>query len=184
MDEIKLWETTILDCYVIQFPRHSDSRGFFERKYCKTCFDSQELDVNWVQCNVSVNAKKATFRGFHYQTAPHEEIKLVTCIKGKIQDAIVDVRRDSPTFGCSYSIELSEDSNYSLYISKGVAHGYLTIEDNTVVLYQVSAEYSQSHARGISINDPIVDIQWQIQPKILSERDLNWPQHSLSLIHI
>jgi dTDP-4-dehydrorhamnose 3,5-epimerase len=173
--ELEVEETPILGCYIVRFPNHIDTRGYFQRKYCESSFTSQGLNSIWPQCNVSLNHKKATFRGFHYQETPYEEIKLVTCIKGRIQDAIFDVRINSSTFGKCFSVELSEEENVSLYVAKGVAHGYLTLEDNSVVLYHVSSNYSKEKTRGLSVHDPNIKIKWTIKPEIISEIDLTWP---------
>jgi len=176
MSKLDIQETPIEQCFVIEFPKHEDVRGSFQRKICETSFRLTNLNVDWRQCNVSLNHKKATFRGFHYQENPFEEIKLVTCVKGKIQDIIIDIREDSPTFRKTFSIEISESDNISLYITKGVAHGYLTLEDETVVLYHVSADYSKAKTRGFSWTDPSLDIEWRIKPEIISEVDQNWPK--------
>jgi dTDP-4-dehydrorhamnose 3,5-epimerase len=104
----------------------------------------------------------------------------VTCIKGRIQDAIFDVRINSSTFGKCFSVELSEEENVSLYVAKGVAHGYLTLEDNSVVLYHVSSNYSKEKTRGLSVHDPNIKIKWTIKPEIISEIDLTWPLLSTS----
>lgn len=175
MSDLSIRETPIEQCFIVEFPKHDDIRGSFQRKNCESSFRSAGLNVDWPQCNVSLNHKKATFRGFHYQEKPFEEIKLVTCVKGKIQDVIIDVREDSPTFHKAFSLELNENDNISLYISKGVAHGYLTLEDETVVLYHVSSEYSKEKTRGISWTDTNIDIKWKILPEIISEADQSWP---------
>ena len=143
MSQLIVRETPIQQCFIVEFPKYDDIRGSFQRKNCESSFGSVGLNVEWRQSNVSLNHKKATFRGFHYQENPFEEIKLVTCVKGRIQDVIIDIRKDSPTYRKTFSLELNENDNISLYIAQGVAHGYLTLEDDTVVLYHVSAEYSK-----------------------------------------
>ena len=178
--ELEVEETPISGCYIVRFTNHIDTRGYFQRKYCESSFSAHGLNLIWPQCNVSLNHRKATFRGFHYQETPYEEIKLVTCIKGRIQDAIFDGRINSPTFGKCYSVELSEQENVSLYVPKGVAHGYLTLEDDSVVLYHVSTYYSKEKTRGISVYDPNIKIAWSIKPEIISEIDLTWPALSMS----
>jgi dTDP-4-dehydrorhamnose 3,5-epimerase len=168
-------ETPIEGCFLVRFSKHEDKRGYFQRKYCDSCFKSKGLNTNWAQCNVSLNHHKATFRGFHYQESPFEEIKLVTCVKGSIQDAIIDVRVGSSTYGKTYSVELNESDNTSIYIAKGVAHGYLTLEDSSVILYNVSSQYSSESTKGVSLYDPKIDIAWKIKPEVISEVDLKWP---------
>jgi dTDP-4-dehydrorhamnose 3,5-epimerase len=176
MADLIVQETSIQQCCIVEFPKHDDTRGSFQRKNCESSFRLAGLNFEWRQCNVSINHKKATFRGFHYQENPFEEIKLVTCVKGRIQDVIIDIRKDSPTFRKAFSFELNEHDNISLYISKGVAHGYLTLEDDTVVLYHVSADYSKEKTRGILWSDSSINIDWRIMPEIISEADKNWPE--------
>jgi dTDP-4-dehydrorhamnose 3,5-epimerase len=176
MSQLIVRETPIQQCFIVEFPKHDDIRGSFQRKYCESSFRSVGLNGEWRQSNVSLNHKKATFRGFHYQENPFEEIKLVTCVKGRIQDVIIDIRKDSPTYKKTFSLELNENDNISLYIAQGVAHGYLTLEDDTVVLYHVSAEYSKEKTRGISWKDSSISIDWIIMPEIISDADKNWPE--------
>jgi len=132
------------------------------------------LNTRWAQTNFSSNKKTGTLRGFHYQNAPFSEIKLVTCVSGTIFDAILDLRPDSQTYLKTFTIFLKSDSNKSLYIAKGVAHAYLTLEDNSAVTYQVSERYSKENTSGVTYLDPKVDVNWPISPTNISENDLSW----------
>jgi dTDP-4-dehydrorhamnose 3,5-epimerase len=132
------------------------------------------LNTSWAQTNFSSNKKTGTLRGFHYQNAPFSEIKLVTCVSGAIFDAILDLRPDSQTYLKTFTIFLKSDSNKSLYIAKGVAHAYLTLEDNSAVTYQVSEKYSKENTSGVTYLDPKVDVDWPISPTTVSENDLSW----------
>jgi dTDP-4-dehydrorhamnose 3,5-epimerase len=132
------------------------------------------LNYRWVQTNFSSNLKLGTLRGFHLQTAPFQEIKLVTCVSGAVHDVILDLRIDSKTFLKTFSVNLNSDSNTSLYIAKGVAHSYLTLVDNSSVLYQVSEKYSKEHTNGVRYTDPKISVSWPINPKIVSDADLSW----------
>jgi dTDP-4-dehydrorhamnose 3,5-epimerase len=167
-------QTELQGCFVLQFPEHQDTRGNFFRKYCENEFKRNQMNTNWQQTNYSSNSKAGTLRGFHYQTEPYQEIKLVTCSGGSIFDVILDLRPTSKTFMKTFSVILSADSNTSIYIAKGVAHAYLTLEDNTSVLYQVSEKYSLANTRGVSYLDPKLKIDWPIEPKFISENDINW----------
>jgi dTDP-4-dehydrorhamnose 3,5-epimerase len=128
-----------------------------------------------VQCNVSYNKLKGTLRGMHYQAAPCEEAKLVRCNRGAIYDAIIDLRRGSPTFKQSFGVELSAENGTALYVPEGFAHGFQTLEDNTEVFYQMSQFYSPENARGVRWDDPAFGIEWPAADRILIERDQSYP---------
>lgn len=130
-------ETKLKGSYLIDIERLPDERGFFARSWCQKEFLAQGLMSELVQCSVSFNAKKGTLRGMHYQIKPHEEAKLVRCTMGAIYDVIVDMRQDSPTFGQHVGFVLSADNHKMLYVPEGFAHGFLTLDDNTEVFYQM-----------------------------------------------
>jgi dTDP-4-dehydrorhamnose 3,5-epimerase len=161
--------------FLIELQRLEDERGFFARSWCKREFDQHGLRSEFVQCNISFNRKRGTLRGMHYQSAPYEEIKLVRCTKGAIYDVIIDLRPDSKTFREWLSLELSEDNQRMLYIPEGFAHGFLTLEDNTEVFYQMSEFYAPGHASGVRWNDPVFNITWPIDVKVISEKDEKIP---------
>ena len=156
---------------MVEPERLEDERGFFARTWCKKEFMTQVGHADFVQCNISFNKKKGTLRGMHYQTAPHEEAKLVRCTSGAIYDVLVDLRPDSPTFKKWLSFELTAENRRMVYIPEGVAHGFITLQDNTEVFYQMSEFYAPEHARGVRWNDPVFGIQWPIEVRIISERD-------------
>ena len=131
-------ETKIAGVYVIDIEKIEDERGFFARTWDKKKFLEMELESEFVQFSISSNSKKNTFRGMHYQTKPYEETKIVRCVKGRIFDIIIDLRPNSKTFKEIFSIELSENNYKILYIPKGFAHGFQTLEENTEVFYQIS----------------------------------------------
>ncbi len=174
ISQFKLEETSIDGCFLLYFSGQSDGRGNFYRRYCESEFLQNGLNTNWVQTNLSSNFQKGTLRGFHFQRKPFEEVKLVSCSHGKIQDVIIDLRPDSNTYLKHFSIELSSDSNVSIYIARGVAHAYLTLEDDSSVLYQVSERYSKDHASGATYLDPKINVTWSVKPTIVSEADLSW----------
>ncbi|MCY7332466.1 MAG: dTDP-4-dehydrorhamnose 3,5-epimerase [Pseudanabaena sp. CAN_BIN31] len=171
---MKFIETKLKDAYIIEIEPISDDRGFFARSWCQQEFSDRGLNPNLVQCNISFNLKKGTLRGMHYQAKLHEEAKLVRCIRGAIYDVIIDIRPDSSTFKDWLSVDLNADNRKMLYIPEGFAHGFQTLDDNSEVFYQMSNFYHPESARGIRWNDPEFQLEWQIESKIISERDLSY----------
>ena len=127
----------------------------------------------FVQINNSLSAQKGTLRGMHYQLAPAAETKVVRCIRGSLYDVILDLRKDSPTFGKSFGAELSAENRRMMYVPKGFGHGFITLADDTEAFYFVDEFYSPSHERGVRWNDPKFAIEWPIAPVVLSEKDAN-----------
>jgi dTDP-4-dehydrorhamnose 3,5-epimerase len=153
-----------------------DERGFFARTWCQREFETHGLESRLVQCSISFNAREGTLRGLHYQAPPHEEVKLVRCTSGAIFDVIVDLRPPSPTFGHHYSVVLSSSNRLALYVPRGFAHGFQTLEDNTEVAYQMSEFFHPESARGLRWNDPALRISWPpTARRIITERDKNYP---------
>ena len=165
-------ETILKDAFIIEPEKIEDSRGFFARAWDNEKFKEHDLNSKLVQCNISFNKKKGTLRGMHFQKKPYEEDKLVRCTRGKIFDVIVDLRRESKTFKMWIGIELSCDNNKMVYVPKGLAHGYLSLEDNTEVFYQVSQYYHKDFEDGIRYDDETFKIKWPFKPRIISEKDL------------
>jgi dTDP-4-dehydrorhamnose 3,5-epimerase len=168
-------ETSLNGAFVIEPEPHTDDRGFFARTWCQQEFEEQGLNPRLVQCNISFNHKKGTLRGMHYQTAPYEEAKLVRCTMGAIRDVIVDLRADSPTFAKHISVELSARNRKMLYVPENFAHGFITLEDNTEVFYQMSEFYSEGSAQGFRWDDPMFGILLPLDADVISERDRNYP---------
>lgn len=168
-------ETKLKGAYVIELEPLEDERGFFARSFCQKEFEEHGLNPRIVQCNISFNKKKGTLRGMHYQVAPYEEAKLVSCIKGAIYDVIIDLRPNSPTYCQWFAVELSAEDYKMLYVPEGFAHGFQTLEDNTEVFYQMSEFYHPECARGARWNDPLFNIKWSITTVILSGNDQNYP---------
>ena len=165
----------VKDAYLIDLDRKVDDRGFFARSYCRKEFAAYGLHPDLVQCNLSFNTRRGTLRGMHYQARPHEEIKLIRCLSGAIYDVIVDLRPASPTYRQWIGVELDADNRRMLYSPAGFAHGYLTLADNTEVLYQVSAFYSPESERAVRWNDPTFNIEWPMQPEVISSKDREHP---------
>ena len=167
--------TALTGAYVIAEEPHRDHRGFFARTWCRKEFEQHGLNPRLAQCNVSFNARKGTWRGMHYQVAPHEEAKLVKCIAGAVYDVIVDLRPDSPTFKKHLTVTLSARNRKMLYVPERFAHGFLTLEDDTEVFYQMSEFYSPESARGFRWNDPQFSINLPVGVAVISDRDASYP---------
>jgi len=161
--------------YLIELEKNKDERGFFARSFCQKEFQQRSIDFNIAQCNISFNKNKGTLRGMHYQIAPHEEAKLVSCPRGSIYDVIIDLRKDSATYCQWYAFELSEENYRMLYIPKGFAHGFQTLEINSVVFYQISEFYHPEYASGIRWDDPSFSIKWPSNNQVISMKDKTYP---------
>jgi len=168
-------ETKLNGAFVIEPERLEDERGFFARTWCQREFAAHGLRPKWVQCNISFNRKKGTLRGMHYQAVPYEEVKLIRCTMGAIYDVIIDLRSESPTFKQHIAVVLTARNRKMVYVPEGFAHGFLTLRDNTEVLYQMSEFYVAECARGIRWNDPVFGIQWPTDVRVISDRDRNHP---------
>jgi len=172
-------ETTLQGAFIIELARIEDERGFFARAWCQKEFDAHGLNPLIVQCNISYNKKKGILRGMHYQAAPYEEAKVVSCIRGSIYDVIIDLRRDSATYCQWYAVELSSDNYRMLYVPIGFAHGFQTLEDNTVVFYQMSEFYHPECAQGVKWDDPAFGVKWPIANPIIAAKDRSFKDMEL-----
>lgn len=169
-------ETRIPGAFIIETEQIEDDRGFFVRQWCKNEFEAHGLASGFVQANATLSKKRGTIRGLHYQTAPHEEAKLVRCIRGAMFDVIIDLRPSSSTYAQWLGTELRADDHTMIYIPEGMAHGYQILEDDTEVFYQVSQFYAPGVEQGVRWNDPAFEIEWpEAHAPILSEKDRNWP---------
>ena len=171
---MKFVETKLQGLLMVEFEIHEDERGFFTRSWCQKEFQARGLNSQLVQCDISFNHKRGTLRGLHYQTDPHDEVKLVRCTKGRIYDVAVDMRPSSRTFKKWFAVELAADSHLMLYIPTGFAHGFQTVEDESEIFYQMSNFYNPISARGVRWNDPAFGITWPIKNPILSEKDKSY----------
>jgi dTDP-4-dehydrorhamnose 3,5-epimerase len=156
------------------FPRiFPDSRGYFFESFRQDWFENQGIKENWIQDNQSFS-QKGTVRGLHFQHAPYAQAKLVRVISGKVLDVVVDLRRDSPTFGKHFSTVLDTEKNNLLYVPAGFGHGFSVLED-AVFVYKCSNYYHKASEGGVLWNDPELGIAWGVDVPILSEKDQNWP---------
>jgi dTDP-4-dehydrorhamnose 3,5-epimerase len=172
---MKFVETKLKGSFIIEPERLEDERGFFARSWCQREAKQYGLEPKWLQCNISYNKSKGTMRGMHYQAAPFEEAKLVRCTMGAICDVIIDLRPDSATFKKWMAVELSSANRRMLYIPEGFAHGFLTLQDQSEVFYQMSEFYVPELARGVRWNDPAFGIEWPISVSVMTDKDRTFP---------
>jgi dTDP-4-dehydrorhamnose 3,5-epimerase len=169
-------ETKLAGAWTIDLEPIEDERGFFARQWCEREFAKHGLMTAVAQTSVAFNRTSGTLRGMHWQVAPHAEVKLIRCVRGAIYDVIVDLRRESDTFGEWVAVELTQENRGTLYVPEGFAHGYQTLVDETEVWYQMSAAYAPDAARGFRWNDTRFRIDWPVvPPSVMSERDSAWP---------
>ncbi|MBE9541541.1 MAG: dTDP-4-dehydrorhamnose 3,5-epimerase, partial [Proteobacteria bacterium] len=165
-------ETDIEDLYIVELNKIGDERGFFARAWCEKEFSDKNLTSRMVQANTSYSKDKGTLRGLHYQVSPHQEAKLMRCIKGAIFDVAVDLRPDSKTYKKWFGIELTESNRNMLFIPEGFAHGYLTLVEDTEAFYMSSAFYAPEAERGVRWNDPAIGIEWPITDNLnITDKD-------------
>jgi dTDP-4-dehydrorhamnose 3,5-epimerase len=167
-------EIRLRGAYLIDSERHEDERGFFARTFCEREFAAHGLATRITQTSISFSARKGTLRGMHYQLAPKAETKVVWCLRGALHDIILDLRPESPTFGQTFSTDLTAENRCMMYVPKGFAHGFLTLSENTEALYLIDEFYDPEYGRGIRWNDPKFAIQWPAQPVVMSEKDQNY----------
>ena len=170
-------ETAIPDVKLLVPKQFKDHRGFFSEVYSRKALTDLGITSDFLQDNHSLSVEKGVLRGLHYQLPPMAQDKLIRVVRGAILDVAVDVRRSSPTFGKHVAAVLSAENWRQVYVPVGFAHGFITLEPNTEVLYKVNAFYSPQHERGILWNDPALGIDWGVSPAqaILSARDLTHP---------
>lgn len=168
-------ETDLSGACIVEIEKLNDNRGFFARGWCQREFSEQGLNPNLVQSNISYNISRGTLRGMHYQTTPHEETKLIRCTKGAIFDVIIDLRPESSTYMDWFGIELNESNYKMLFVPEQFAHGFITLEDETEIMYHVSEFYAPGFEDGIRYDDPAFNIEWPIEVEVISEKDKNWP---------
>lgn len=152
----------------------ADHRGHFYESYRTDFFSQKGLDIDFVQDNQSLS-NKGILRGLHFQAPPHAQDKLVRVVAGAVLDVVVDIRKDSPTYGKSFSAELTAENFLMMFIPKGFAHGFETLSDNTIFQYKCSDYYAPSAEGGILWNSPSLNINWGIDQPVLSEKDTKHP---------
>ena len=164
-------ETSLKGAYLIKPKVFRDERGFFVESWNEKVFAENGIDAKFVQDNHSMSANMGVLRGLHFQLPPNAQAKLVRVTRGKVYDVIVDLRKDSQTYGKWESFELSADNFNMLFVPRGFAHAFLTLEDNTEFMYKVDNFYAPESDSGIIWNDPDLNIDWPIKEPTLSEKD-------------
>lgn len=167
--------TTVPPVTTIDLEPLQDERGWFSRTYCAREFPDHGLLAVGAQTNLSYNRLAGTLRGLHYQREPAQEAKLVRCVRGSVFDVAVDVRPESPTYLRWVGSELSEDNARALYVPEGFAHGFLTLSDDALVIYQVSEFYTPATEGGLRFDDPAIGIEWPAAVRCVSTKDASWP---------
>jgi dTDP-4-dehydrorhamnose 3,5-epimerase len=181
---MKFKETKLKGAYIIELEKFEDERGYFARAWCQREFLENGLDAALVQCNVSYSPGRGTLRGLHYQDPPHAETKLVRCTRGAVYDCIVDLRPDSQTFLQWTGSELTPDNGKMMYVPKGFATGFQTLEDNSMVFYQTSEFYARDYCRGVRWNDPQLNISWPCDVTVISTQDKGWGDITLARLSL
>jgi len=163
-------------CILIKPNRHVDQRGFFAETYSRKKYLEYGVDVEFVQDNHSISKEVGTLRGLHFQAPPHAQAKLVRCGRGALFDVTVDIRRGSPTYGKWEGYELTAENGYQLYVPIGFAHGFMTLEQESEIVYKCSDYYAPETEKSISWKDPDIKICWpKLDKPILSEKDAGAP---------
>lgn len=171
---MEVLKTKIPDLYILKPKVFEDQRGYFFESYNKEEFLRLGIDQNFVQDNES-KSMKGVLRGLHYQKPPFAQGKLVRVMRGSVLDVAVDLRKNSPTYGQWSSVELTQDNKWMYWVPPGFAHGFVTLEDNTVFFYKCTNVYNKASEGSIRWNDPDLNINWNIDNPILSEKDQQAP---------
>lgn len=172
---MKFTESRLSGLFVVEIEPRVDERGFFARSWCAREFSEHGLNARIVQCNISMNATAGTLRGMHFQRIPHEEAKLIRCTRGSLYDVAIDLRADSPTFLQWFGETLSAENRRMIYIPPGFAHGFVTLENETEVSYQMTEFYEPGAGCGVRWDDPLFGIRWPREPSVIAERDRSYP---------
>ena len=171
-------DTTIPAVKIVTPKKHGDPRGFFSETWSRKAFAEAGLDLDFVQDNQSLSAPVGTLRGLHFQSPPFAQDKLVRVTRGRILDVAVDIRASSPTFGKHVAVELSAENWRQLLVPIGFAHGFVTLEPDTEVLYKVTAPYAPENDHGLAFDDPALGIDWRLPLSglTLSDKDRKHPR--------
>jgi dTDP-4-dehydrorhamnose 3,5-epimerase len=164
-------ETSLGGCFIVDVDRYEDNRGFFARTWCAREFADAGLPDSFVQSSMSRNSRTGTLRGLHFQAPPSREGKLVRCTRGVIFDVVVDLRPESRSFLEHCSFELDDSNCRALYIPPGMAHGFLTLADDTDVMYSMTDSYAPELSAGLRWNDPALGIEWPAPVSVINDRD-------------
>ena len=166
-----LKKTKIVDMYLIEPELFRDKRGIFRRNYCQKIINKKNIFFKIKQCNVSENFKKGTLRGFHFQKKSKNDSKIITCIRGRIINVTIDLRKNSKTYLSHQKIELSSKNRKSVLVPGNCANAFITLEDNTIIQYYMSEFFNKKNDDGLRYDDKFFNIKWPLKPKIISDKD-------------
>jgi dTDP-4-dehydrorhamnose 3,5-epimerase len=179
---MKLVPTAITGAFIVEIEPQQDERGLFARTFCAKVFAGHGLPEYYPQCSISANPMRGTLRGLHYQADPQPEAKLVRVTRGTVFDVAVDLRPTSPSYLRWASVELSASRRNAFAIPAGCAHGFLTLQDDCELFYQLSSPYAPSLARGLRWDDPLFAIEWPFAPQVISARDAACPSFNREMV--
>lgn len=175
---MRLDPTAVAGAWLVHPEPAVDERGLFARTVDGEVFAAHGLPTSFDQWSVSYNTRRATLRGMHYQREPHGETKVVRCTRGRVQDVAVDLRPESGSYLRSVVVELSADNRIALVVPPGCAHGFVTLEPDTELLYGIDGRYAPDAAAGVRWDDPAFAIPWAVQPEVMNDRDRSYPSHA------
>lgn len=175
---MKFIEQKIPGMFIIEPSLHQDERGVFRRSFCVEEFNNAGIDFCVKQGNISQNFHKHTMRGFHYQREPSRESKVISCVTGALYNIVLDLRKDSPTYHQWVACEVDAQNRHSILVPVGCANAFLTMEDNTIVHYYMGDSFAPNSYCGIRYNDPKFGFEWPCAPEVISEKDLNFLNHT------
>ena len=180
-----LFRPTAIDgVRLIELEPARDERGFFARTFCTEELAAQGLETSFPQHSISFTRRAGSIRGMHFQRAPHEEVKLLRCVRGAIHDVLIDIRPASPTYRRWEGYELTAENRRQLYVPAGVAHGFQTLSPDTEVVYLISAFYAPAASTGIRHDDPAFEIPWPLPVADISAKDRTWPDYGCQTLRV
>ena len=168
-------ESRIPGAWIIDITPVPDHRGFFAMTWLPDQLRERGMNPALAQCNLAFNHRRGTLRGMHFQKAPHAQAKMIRTTRGALLDVIVDLREESPTFRQWDAVELTADNRRMLYMPEGIAHGYLTLADDTEAYYHASSAWVPAAESGVRWDDPAFQIEWPFEPSVISDKDRQWP---------
>lgn len=172
---MKFQETRIPGAWIIDITPIPDHRGFFAMTWLPDELRQRGMNPALAQCNLAFNHRRGTLRGMHFQKAPYAQAKIIRTTRGALLDVIVDLREESPTFQQWDAVELTADNRRMLYMPEGIAHGYLTLADDTEAYYHASSAWVPAAESGVRWDDPAFQIEWPFEPSVISDKDRQWP---------
>jgi len=174
---MKFTESRVPGAWIIDITPIHDERGLFAMTWMPAAFRERGIEPALAQCNLAFNHRRGTLRGMHFQAAPYAQAKIVRCTRGALLDVVIDLRPGSPAYCQWDAVELTADNRRMLYMPEGIAHGYLTLSDDTEAYYHASTPWAPAAESGVRWNDPAFGIEWPSEPAIISPKDAGWPDY-------